>query len=570
MLEKIAQRALSVLHGSDVVIRLLQPDGSLPTVVAVGALAEVFKGDVIYLGQGITGHVAQSGVAEVVNEPSSDPRTVQVAGTEDEDNDAIIFAPLTSAAGVTGVMGVWRDKSLHGEFTQNDLEFTVGLARQAAIAIENARLFNEVQRQKEYFEALFVSSPAAIVTIGMDRKIISWSPSAELLFGYTQAEAIGQNIDSLVKGDTSVQDEALELSRLFDGDHAERTLMRFKSKRVRKEGELFDVEINALPVVVDGEQIGVVVIYHDISDLEQARRASEDANKAKSAFLANMSHELRTPLNAIIGFTRIVKRKGQDLLPQKQVENLEKVLASAEHLLGLINTVLDIAKIEAGRMDVQLSSFEIQPLIDLVLATSQPLVRPGRVKIVADVQPGLPAINSDRDKVKQILLNLVSNAAKFTHEGEIRISVDRRDGRLALAVSDTGIGISQEALGRIFEEFQQANSSTTRQYGGTGLGLAISRNLAELLGGELVAESSEGEGSTFTLWLPLPAGPGTPTAARDGRQVVRTGKNSRDEPEGDSFRRTGPGDRRQPGRGGLAAREPGGGRLPRGGGHGRR
>jgi len=522
LLEKIAQRAMSVLHGSDAVIRLLQEDGSLPTVVAVGDLAEVFKGDVVRLGQGITGHVAQTGVAEVVNEPANDPRTVRVAGTEEEENEAIIFAPLTSGAGVIGVMGVWRDKALHGEFSKNDLEFAVGLARQAAIAIENARLFNEVQRQKEYFEALFVSSPAAIVTIGMDRKIISWSPSAERLFGYTQAEAVGRDIDKLVAGDTGMETEALELSRLYAGEKTERSLLRYKSKRARKGGGLFDVEINAMPVVVDGVQIGVVVIYHDISELEQARRASEDANKAKSAFLANMSHELRTPLNAIIGFTRIVKRKGQDVLPEKQVENLEKVLVSAEHLLGLINTVLDIAKIEAGRMDVQLASFELQPLIDLVLATSQPLVKQGQVSILAEVEPGLPTITSDREKIKQILINLVSNAAKFTHQGEIRIRARLEGVRLALEVSDTGIGISQESLGRIFEEFQQADSSTTRQYGGTGLGLAISRNLAHLLGGELEAHSVLGQGSTFTLWLPLVDGKGAASVAQSEAEEARS------------------------------------------------
>jgi len=191
----------------------------------------------------------------------------------------------------------------------------------------------------------------------------------------------------------------------------------------------------------------------------------------------------------------------------------------------LINTVLDIAKIEAGRMDVQLASFEVQPLIDLVLATSQPLVKQGQVHMQANVEPGLPAITSDREKIKQILINLVSNAAKFTHQGEIRISARQEGERLALAVSDTGIGISQEALGRIFEEFQQADSSTTRQYGGTGLGLAISRNLAGLLGGELEAHSTLGQGSTFTLCLPLVDGQSAPAAAQSGAKVAKPRTN---------------------------------------------
>jgi CheY-like chemotaxis protein len=190
-------------------------------------------------------------------------------------------------------------------------------------------------------------------------------------------------------------------------------------------------------------------------------------------------------------------------LPEKQVENLDKVLVSAEHLLGLINTILDIAKIEAGRMDVQLSSFEIRPLIEGVVATSQPLLRQGQVKLQIALNDDLPPLYSDPDKIKQILLNLLSNAAKFTSAGHIRITARRQAQDLLVQVSDTGIGIAAEALGRIFEEFQQADSSTTREYGGTGLGLSISRNLARLLGGDLTADSIEGQGSTFTLRLPL-------------------------------------------------------------------
>jgi signal transduction histidine kinase len=237
-------------------------------------------------------------------------------------------------------------------------------------------------------------------------------------------------------------------------------------------------------------------------EAQQARAAAERASHAKSAFLANMSHEIRTPLNAVIGFTRIVRRKGAGELPPKQVENLDKVLVSADHLLGLINTILDIAKIEAGRMEVQPTTFDAATLVEESTTSVQPLIKEGQVQLKTEVEPDLPSIYSDQDKIKQILINLLSNAAKFTSEGQITVSARHQEEMLEIAVSDTGIGISEEALERVFEEFEQAESTTQQQYGGTGLGLPISRKLARLLGGDLSAASANGYGSTFTLTVP--------------------------------------------------------------------
>ncbi len=236
-------------------------------------------------------------------------------------------------------------------------------------------------------------------------------------------------------------------------------------------------------------------------EAQDARQAAESASAAKSAFLANMSHELRTPLNAIIGFTRIVKRKGKALLPERQLGNLDKVHLSADHLLALINTILDIAKIEAGRMDVQPTTFAADTLVQMCATTAQPLLKRG-VDLAFEVAADCSLIVSDQDKMKQILLNLLSNSAKFTHQGAINITANCQDEMLLVKVTDTGIGMSEEAVGRIFEEFQQAESTTRQQYGGTGLGLPISRNLARLLGGDLTAVSTPNEGSTFTLTIP--------------------------------------------------------------------
>lgn len=234
----------------------------------------------------------------------------------------------------------------------------------------------------------------------------------------------------------------------------------------------------------------------------RARASAERANQAKSTFLANMSHELRTPLNAIIGFTRIVKRKGADSLPEKQLNNLDKVLVSADHLLALINTILDIAKIEAGRMDVHANSFELAELIDICVITTQPLLK-SDVQIMVNVNDELPPLYSDQDKVKQILLNLLSNAAKFTEQGTIAVHAHYDNGSIVVDVIDSGIGIPPEELPHIFEKFTQVNNGNRRQYGGTGLGLSISRHLARLLGGDLTADSEINQGSTFKLTLPI-------------------------------------------------------------------
>jgi CheY-like chemotaxis protein/anti-sigma regulatory factor (Ser/Thr protein kinase) len=216
-----------------------------------------------------------------------------------------------------------------------------------------------------------------------------------------------------------------------------------------------------------------------------------------------MSHELRTPLNAIIGFTRLVMRRSKDVLPAKQHENLEKILVSGEHLLSLINAVLDLSKIEAGRIEVRPVEFALEPLVDLCLRTVEPMLRGDRVRLTTDFDPDLPALVQDQEKVRQILTNLLGNAAKFTAGGSIAVHARRHDGEMVIEVSDTGIGIPEQARELIFEEFRQVDGGSTKQHGGTGLGLAISRRLARLLGGDITVESAVGTGSTFAVRLPL-------------------------------------------------------------------
>ncbi len=233
-----------------------------------------------------------------------------------------------------------------------------------------------------------------------------------------------------------------------------------------------------------------------------ARDEAIEANASKSKFLAVMSHELRTPMNAIIGFNRIVMRKCKDLIPEKQFGNLEKVGSSANILLALINGILDLSKIEAGRLEIHLEPFDLVPVLQSCMPMVDPLTAGKAVTVVRNFPESLPVRSSSQDMVRQIMLNLLSNAAKFTEKGQICISTTSVGDRVQISVSDTGIGLQQDMLDKVFDEFVQAEEHTTRHYGGTGLGLAIARKMARLLGGDLTVESTFGEGSTFTLEIP--------------------------------------------------------------------
>ena len=288
-----------------------------------------------------------------------------------------------------------------------------------------------------------------------------------------------------------------------------------------------------------GELTWVVTILHDLTEAlektrlyEQVKKASEEleakvqeataelasqnellrrqhleleqASALKSQFLANMSHEFRTPLNAILGYTHMLLQGVSGPMSETQRRSLVRIDSNSRHLLALINDILDITRIEAGRMPLHLSSFSVQQLVDEVTAELEPIIKRSNLRITTRLSRGTPQLRSDRQKVKQIVVNLLSNALKFTHDGSITISAMYRgtDKMVALAVSDTGIGIAPSDQAKVFEDFRQLDSSPARGYGGTGLGLSICRRLAVMLGGTIELKSEEGNGSTFTLVLP--------------------------------------------------------------------
>ncbi|MFZ2140879.1 MAG: ATP-binding protein, partial [Xanthobacteraceae bacterium] len=242
------------------------------------------------------------------------------------------------------------------------------------------------------------------------------------------------------------------------------------------------------------------------SEIGEKSHQLEMASQHKSQFLANMSHELRTPLNAIIGVSEMLREDARDLKREDEFEPLDRMLGAGRHLLALINDILDLSKIEAGRMELHLESFPLAPLINDVAKTIEPMATKNGNRIVVDCPPDLGTLHADQIRFRQALLNLASNANKFTENGTVTIAAQpqRPDGRdwIMIAVTDTGIGMTEEQIGRLFHEFSQADASTTRKYGGTGLGLAISKRFCQMMGGDITVKSMPGKGSTFTIRLP--------------------------------------------------------------------
>ena len=441
-------------------------------------------------------------------------------------------------------------------FSSQQIELLKTFADQAVIAIENVRLFTELQartheltRSVDQLTALGEVGQAVSSTLDLDAVLSTIVTRATQLAG-TDGGAIYEYDETaeafLLRAEKGMDEELVRArreARILKGEGAVGQLAEthepIQIADITAEGayhgRLKDVlmragirSLLAIPLLRENRIIGGLVVNRktpgafspEVVDLlktfatqsalaiQNARlfRELEAVSRHKSEFLANMSHELRTPLNAIIGYSEMLEEEAQDLGQEAFIPDLAKINTAGKHLLELINSVLDLSKIEAGKMELYLETFAVAGTVRDIAAVIQPLAEKNRNRLAVRCAADAGNMQADLTKVRQALFNLLSNACKFTEEGVIGLTVSReaRDGaeRLVFAVSDTGIGMTPEQMDRLFQEFSQADASVTRRYGGTGLGLALSRRLARMMGGDITVESEAGRGSTFTMWVP--------------------------------------------------------------------
>src|SRR5688572_2096737 len=410
-----------------------------------------------------------------------------------------------------------------------DVSVTISLIiDDAGAAIGASKIARDLTERKQAdvaalrLGAIVESSDDAIVSKDLNGIVTSWNLAAERMFGWTAAEMIGQSITRIIPKER-MDEETFVLSQVRAGRRVE----HFETERHTKRGQPIQISLTVSPIrAADGRVIGASKIARDITKhkelvalqreaqareeaaqrqvLEVENRRIQEGSRIKSEFVANMSHELRTPLNSIIGFAELMADQRLGPMPPKYAEFTSLILKSASHLLQLINDILDLAKVESGKIDLKPERVQLGSIVEDVASITSGLARQRDIRIDTVVSPDVGEVHLDPNRLKQVLYNYLSNAIKFSHEHgrvEVRIRTEGAD-HFCLEVQDWGIGIKVEDQNRLFIEFQQLDASTAKHYKGTGLGLALTKRIVEAQGGSIGVRTEFGVGSTFYAKLP--------------------------------------------------------------------
>ncbi len=416
--------------------------------------------------------------------------------------------PITAGTRVLGVIDFFSAR--RGVPDAGLLLTTAALGRQIGQFMERKLAEKHLLASEARNRAILETAIDCIIGIDQETRVVEFNPAAERTFGYTRAEALGEQISRLIIPPSLREAHLRGMAKYLETGEGPILGKRIEIVAMRSDGTEFPIELAVTRIPAEGPPFFTAYI-RDITErkqareeLQQAKEVAELANQAKSDFLASMSHELRTPLNAIIGYSEMLQEESEALGAGSLNSDLRKIHSAGRHLLGLINDVLDLSKIEAGKMDLFLESFELDALVSEVAGTVAPLMEKNGNQFKVEVDADVGAVYADLSKLRQSLFNLVANAAKFTEKGfvSLRVSHEAANDEVVFRISDTGIGITPEQMDRLFRPFQQGDSSTSRRFGGTGLGLVLTRRFCEMMGGEVTVESRDGEGSTFTIRIP--------------------------------------------------------------------
>ena len=501
ILKETLDKSLEILRLDIGYIRTLDPEArSLSVRVARGLFSPYLLASVTPLNGPRRSH---GDIIFETREPyvSSDIRKDSTFSRRTMEREGVVSAamvPIMSKKRVLGVMAVGSRK--RHKFSTSEIDLLKAFGSQLGAALENAQLYDEVSKGKTYIENLVENAGDAIVSTNVEGHILTWNRAAEIIFGYSKEEGIGQSLAMLLP-----PEHANDLEEIRNRVQLTGVIRNLEVRRRRKDGVIIEVAVAVSPIKDGtGSVTGFLHLAKDITEKMHYERRLRDLDKLKSDFVSNVSHELRTPLTAVKGSVDNMLDGLTGSLNEKQTRYLTRIKSNTDRLSRLINDLLDLSRIEAGRIDIKPTAFSLETLAKEVIESLRSIAVAKLIDLEVICHKSGVTVWADRDKITQVLMNLLGNAVKFTSShGNISVAIEKKDNEwVQVSVADTGPGIPREEEDRIFDKFYQISQVDQRKSRGTGLGLAISKALVQMHGGKIWVESEMTRGSIFSFTLP--------------------------------------------------------------------